>query len=296
MTFFRRIRLSFRLTIGNRAGEGTRPIGAIIGIAIAIMPLIVVVHVSDAMISGIAERFIETGTYHMRARPQLSMNESDLAADVRRVQAIDGVEYATIERNGFGLVYSNALRSGVQIRAVDPHIYQNDPVFSSYLSVGQGEFSISDPNDIVIGRSIADNLQLNVGDTLRVLTVRSLPGGGVIPRVSPFTVRGIVSTGYQELDRLWVFMNSKRGDRILPPEDSSVSIGIKVEHPFALPNDLFRQPDTRVEETRTTSREIQDTLGSGYRIRTWFEEEQSRYLSFGTTRNALVVVMVLIMA
>lgn len=296
MSFVRRLMLAFRLTIGNRAGEGSRPTGAIIGIAIAIVPIIVVVHISDAMISGIAERFIETGTYHLRAQPRFRIDDAEIEHSIQLLDSIDGVEFAAAERTGFGLAYTQNVRTGVQIRAVDARLYQDDPYFRRYLAVEHGEFVLDSERDIVLGRSIAEILAVGVGDDLRILTIRSLPGGGILPRVSTFTIRGIVSTGYQELDRLWVFMRYDRGGSILPPEDASVSIGIKVSHPFALPNDLFTASSRQIDRMENTIQQIYEQLGSAYRLRTWYQEEQSRYMSFNTTRTALLVVMVLIMA
>ncbi|AFG37149.1 ABC transporter permease [Spirochaeta africana] len=296
MSFFRRMRLALRFTLGKRAGEGSRPLGAIVGIAIAIVPLVVVVHVSDAMITGIADRFIETGTYHLRARPRFAVESERMEDKIAELRQIEGVTYAAAERNGFALVYHGENRTGVQVRAVAPDIYRSDPGFRRYLDLDQGEFAIEGREDIVIGRSIAETLGVGSGDSLRVLTVRSLPGGGILPRVSSFTVRGVVSTGYQELDRLWVFMNLERGSSILPPEDTSLSIGVKVAYPMALPNDLFSESPDRTEHMLNVVEQVETVLGSTYRVRTWFQEEQSRYLAFGTTRTALVVVMVLIMA
>ncbi|GAB6089512.1 ABC transporter permease [Spirochaeta dissipatitropha] len=295
MTWQRRISLAWRLTIGNRAGEGTRPSGAVIGIAIAIIPIMVVVHIASGMITGIAERFIETGTYHIRAHAR-SEGMPDYEDHLSSLAAIEGIRYAGIERTGYGLIYTADARSGVQIRAVDPGIYELDKGFSRFVELDSGEFRIAGDNELVIGRSIAETLSLNTGDEVRVLTLRSLPGGGVIPRVSTFIVSGIVSTGYQELDRLWAFMNYERGSRILPPDESRAVIGIKVDYPFALQNDLFRDSPERIAAMEETWSGVIQNLGRDFRVRSWFEEEQSRYISFGTTRSALIVVMVLIMA
>ena len=48
--------------------------GALIGVALSIVPLVVVLVVSDGMIQGITSRYIEVGTYHLQAEPSVVMD------------------------------------------------------------------------------------------------------------------------------------------------------------------------------------------------------------------------------
>ena len=108
-----------------------------------------------------------------------------------------------------------------------------------YVSVEAGSFDLSGEDNVVLGRALAEDLGVEPGDPVRLLTVRPLEGGAFLPRVSRFTVTGIISTGYQELDQLWVFMPLDRGMRVLPPGSSRQLLGIKITDPYALPNPLF---------------------------------------------------------
>jgi lipoprotein-releasing system permease protein len=270
-------------------------------IGVSLVPLVVVFLVTDGMIEGITTRFMETGTYHLQAVP-LTEDASDAAANrIRKIQAVPGVRHVFEERQGLGLVYSETGRSGVQVRAVDPGYFGGDTGFTQHMEILSGEFSVSDDSSMVLGRDTADRLGVEVGDQVRLLTVRPSPGGGVLPRVSSFVVTGVVSTGYQDLDRIWVFISLSRGRSVLADGASRSFLGIKVDNPFSLENALYRGPVElsdlfagRLYPGREIPYRIGEILGYHWRVRTWYELERSRYLSFQTTKNLLVFIMFLI--
>ncbi|THB62834.1 MAG: ABC transporter permease [Spirochaetaceae bacterium] len=295
MTLAQQARMALNITLGRRTGQGSRPVGAIVGTAIAVIPIVVVMHISSGMIGGIISRFIETGTYHVRIFPNRTVSDQSLQAMKNEIAALDGVTGVYEEVNGFGLLYTDASRSGVQVRAVDPLMYQHDAGFSRYLGLESGEFSLDERRDILLGKSLAGQLDAGVGDQVRLLTVRSMPNGGMIPRVSSFVVKGVVSTGYQELDRLWVFVGADRGKQVLPPDDSLRTLGVKVSDPLALPNGLFRATASDQQRMSGVLRQIRRLAGSEYQVINWFDMERGRYEAFGSTRTALIIVMIIIM-
>ena len=53
----------------QRGGQASRPVlGAVLGIALSMIPLVVVLFMSDGMIRGITNRYIETSSYHIQAQ------------------------------------------------------------------------------------------------------------------------------------------------------------------------------------------------------------------------------------
>lgn len=195
-----------------------------------------------------------------------------------------------------------AERTGVTIRAV-PHSYWDaDAGVRRYLQVERGVFDLRldrDTAPIVLGVEIARRLGVDPGDEVRMLTVRPVGEGRTIPRVSRFVVTGVVSTGYRDLDRLWVFIPLERGLRVIPDETARDIIGVKTADPFALPNPLFNR-GLRGLDRRAGSRAaamfdaVRAEAGPLWSVYTWYAAEQGRYLSFLTSRNLLAVVMAMI--
>ncbi len=281
----------------SRTGRGrSRFATAVTGIALSVIPLVVVQQVADGMISGIVRRFVETGSYHIQAIARGAPE----TVPVREITDVSGVLSVQQERQGFGLLYSGTGRNGVTIRAVSEEYWSGDASVREYIEVTDGAFNLSDPDSIVLGVNTADRLDARPGDELRLLTVRPLGEGRMLPRVSRLIVRGIVSTGYRDLDRLWVFVPLERGLRIIPDETARDIIGIKVEEPFALPNPLFNRGleglSTGAERRRMARaiNEIAGRAGPDWFVLDWYSLEQGRYISFLTSRNLLSAVMAMI--
>jgi lipoprotein-releasing system permease protein len=232
------------------------------------------------MIQGITARYLELGTYHLQAVSFDDMRNDELDTMLHRILSRPGVSLAVSERQGLGLAYSRTGRTGATIRAVPDTLWKQDPGMRRYLRIQAGDFDLSTPDSAVLGSELAGRLGVKVGDSVKILTTRGFSGAGFIPRVTTFIVRGIVSTGYQELDKLWVYIPLERGNRILSRETSRSIIGIKVENPFA---DLSALVET-----------LYLGLPPGFRIYTWYELERAQFMSFRTTKYLLLFIMALI--
>ncbi len=292
--------IALRYLFGRGGRETGRIVSAILIIGLSLVPLVVVLQVADGMIEGIVTRFIETGTFHIRAAARRSVAQDEITESLERLRDLPGVRYAGPELQGMGLAHSEQGRRGVTLRGVPPELWERDDGFREYIEVRSGEFELGDPSGAVIGSETAADLGLEPGDELRVLTVRPSPRGGFLPRVTRFTVRGVVSTGYQELDRLWVFVPYERARSILDSSVATEYIGMKVDEPLALENPLFRAGEgvPLLRERDRAAREIpavvSSILGADWRVDTWYQAERARYISFQTTKNLLSFIMLLI--
>jgi len=257
--------------------------GAILGVAMSIVPLVVVLIVADGMIQGITARYIEVGTYHLQAQPQTVVDQQILknAAIALRHEP---VIHAFPEFQGYGVAVVGSKTAGVAVRAVDPAFLQ-DPGTKSYLKINAGEMRLDSTNQILLGMALAKDLHAKVGDTLSIITSRPSYSGATAsfnPKISIFRVRGIVSAGYRELDARWAFVSINAGSKIFWAGSARALIGIKVEKPFG---DL--------EKYRSLAR---SSLSTEWAVVTWPEAERNLYKSFSTTRALLLLVMALAVA
>lgn len=296
MTIPSSLLLARRFLFGSdqRVRVSRRIRGGIIGVGLSLIPLVVVLQVADGMIAGIAARFIEAGSYHLQAIARDDVPDDEVSATLELLRSRPGIRLAVAERQGLGLAAAGDERTAVTIRAVSPSLWAEDPSLREYLEFTAGEWSLGS-REILLGDYVARELGAGVGDEVRILTARALSGGRVLPRTRTFTVRGIVTSGYADLDRLWVFVPYGEGSRLMPPESSQLILGMKIDDPLALPNPLFRPPSGRagLEASRLVS-EVRDDLTTRYRTVTWFESERAKYMSFKTTKDLLIFIMVLI--
>ena len=273
-------------------GSGSYLTGAAVGIGLSLVPLMVVLEVSDGLIEGITRRFLEVGTYHLQVRlpPGLDVRDTvraqlldEVAARVQQGLA-DGA-LAARERNGIALAAAGGRRHVVTVRAVAPRLYERDAGLRRYLAVASGAFDVSG-NGVVVSRDVARRLDVQVGD--RVLMVTAIDRGGgegtalLIPKLTPLEVRGIVATGYQELDKLWVFVSHATATVLLPPGGSRDFVGVKIADPFANLHPAIAR--------------VSALAGPGYAMSPWSQLERANYESFATSRALLLLIMALIVA
>ncbi len=291
MTFKSSLLYAVRLLIPKKqsSSNGRKSLfGAMIGIALSIVPFIVVIIVADGMIEGITGRIIGLSSYHLQAvqtsPKSLSNNEHLQLLDsiANDIDTVDGVTGTFVERQGVALAIGNTGRTGATIRAVEDTIFTESKGFNEYIEVVEGEAGFPSKNSIVVGKKIAETLEVNVGDTLRLMSTQTLPNGNVIPKMYSGIVSGIVSSGYEEIDALWVFLPLEVGFSYLSSASSQIKVGIETEDPFS--NDL-----TRV--TLSTMRILEDDF-SLYR---WSDVNTSQYENYASTKMLLMLIMFLIL-
>jgi len=268
--------IALRYLLG-RAREGGRYLrGAAAGIAVSLIPIIVTLIVADGMIRGIVDRYLELGTGHLQVYNYYESEKLDDAA--RDIREMDGVRGAWLEQRSMGILAGSEGRTGASVRAIDPSFW-TETGSAGYLETRAGTAVLETDRDMLLGESIASAIGAQVGDTIRLMTIRSASGGRA-PRVSAFTVRGIVSSGYHELDALWCIITLDGGRRIFSPESSSSSIIIKIDDPYKKADDM--------------SYSLYAALGAGYGVYTWQELMRSQYSSYVSTRQLLLFIMALI--
>lgn len=269
--------IAVRYLLG-RAKEGGRYLrGAAAGIAVSLIPIIVTLIVADGMIRGIIDRYLELGTGHLQVFNFLDAGGLDHAAE--KIRGIDGVRGVWAEERNMGVLIGKKGKAGVNVRALEPSFW-DDPGSKGYLQTLSGAAKPETDRDMLLGESLAASIGVEVGDTVRLMTITLGAGGDSIPRLTAFTVRGIVSSGYHELDALWCIITRKGGSRILSPELSSTSLLIKID-------DAYRGAGAM-------SFTLYGMLGAGHGVYTWKELMRSQYSSYEATRQLLLFIMALI--
>jgi len=258
-----------------RAHEGGRYLrGAAAGIAVSLIPIMVTLIVADGMIRGITDRYLELGTGHIQV-----LNSGYDESTIERIKEIDGIKGVWPEQRGMGVLAGRGGRTGVTVRAIESSFWE-DSGSAAFLKIIDGVQKPETDRDIVLGETLAGSIGVQVGDTVRLMTVRAGEGGRLSPRSAAFTVRGIISCGYNELDALWCIISREGGLRVMAYEQSSSSLIVKIDDPYGKADEL--------------SWELFVRLGSSYSIYTWKDLLRSQYSSYESTRQLLLFIMALI--
>ena len=260
-----------------RAHEGGRYLrGAATGIAVSLIPIIVTLIVADGMIRGITDRYMEFGTGHLQVFDLAKSGEEETISQIKKHP---GVRNVWPEQRGMGVIAGKSGKTGVTVRAIDSSFWEDSgsvPLLKIIAGIQKPETA----RDIVLGETLAQSIGVGVGDTVRLMTVRNTEGGRMSPRTASFTVGGIISCGYNEIDALWCITNWEGGQRILSTEQTSLSYIVKIDDPY--------------KNADRYAWDFYELLGNGYSVYTWKDLLRSQYSSYETTRQLLLFIMALI--
>ncbi|MDR3325430.1 MAG: FtsX-like permease family protein [Spirochaetaceae bacterium] len=267
--------IAFRYLFG-RSNKGERYLlAAAAGIALSLIPIMVTLIVTDGMIQGITERFLELGTGHIQVR--LSEPNDDVGAIVKDEPGTRGVWQ---EIDGIGIILGANGKTGITIRAVEPSFWQ-DEGSQKYLSTIDGQARIDDDDDALLGSALALATGAEVGKRIRIMTLRTNEDGNVVPRTQLFTVRGVVSSGYHEIDSLWCLISHQAGVKLLDPAYSDAYYIVKIDEPFVKADEVAQKINY---DLRFFLRNVS----------TWKQVQPAQYSSYETTRQILLFIMALI--
>ena len=263
-----------KLLFEKNASHGKRTlVGAVVCIAISLVPLVAVLSISDGMISGITGRIIGLSSQDISV--SLSSDESFCAS-----------------ASSFQELSDRLLQVEGVVASVPEDVFEKNIRFKTLFEVVEGEASLSRSRSAVIGSKLANDLGLHAGDSIRLITINTVgdeQSSRVLPKVTVLTVSGIVSCGYQELDALWVFVPLSLGFSILPSSSSQYSIALVTEDSFS--------PDIATIAYRVQ----QDLYGTGggsfvesAAVYLWNELNSAQYENFASTKVLLLLIMLLI--
>lgn len=275
---------------GSKKTVGSKSIiGAIVCIALSLIPLVVVLSVSDGMVEGMTERLINLSSSHIQLQfdfiGEEVIDRNLIDYTLEKVKKVRGVTDAYELITTTGLVSSTKGRTGATVRALEPSVFRTVESYSSLFKCIDGDindFYSKTGRNALIGKGIADALKISAGDTIRLITTQRI-NDRIIPKMTSFKVSGIISCGYQELDALWVFIPISEGVEILKPDTSQAAIMVEAEDPFG------KQGQLRMLQEKIDS--VTDFYASSYR---WDELNKSQYENFASTKMLLVFIMLLI--
>lgn len=287
-------------------------IGAVFCIGLSLIPLIVVINVTDGMIEGMTQRLIGLSSGHLQTYI------SPYYSKVRKVESfekvaeevlkIDGVESCYPEINLNALATANEYKTGAQIRAVPKDIFKKDKNFVSLFEFVEGSaenFGIN--KNIIIGKQLSEILNVKVGDSIRIITTKKV-AQKVVPKLTAFTVCGIVSSGYQELDALWTFVSLEDAYENLPiftvKKITKTVENLFTEEEETITTEKIESNANFVITINTTDgfsvnisqvqREVQKFFAEYANVYRWNQIHQSKFENFASTKVMLVFIMVLI--
>lgn len=200
---------------------------ATLGICFGVMTLTVVMSVMNGFQMSFIDSILEVSSYHLRVINVAPEQENALKAACeteKRIRACvpfyEAQALMTGEKGG---------AVAVNVRAADESIYYKDEGFKKELRMISGSFDFSEDDSIILGSTLARNLGVRTGDTVNLLV---MSGGSDVDLFSSdrlFTVRGIFTTGYAEINSACAFTGTAAAEKYFGASAKKIW-GIKIKN------------------------------------------------------------------
>jgi len=262
-------------------------LGALLCIGLSIVPLVVVLTVTNGMIEGMTERLIGLSSSHLEAlvakNSRYLVSAENFQKFANEIKKAEGVTNAYPQVSLTALAGGKKERVGAQVRAVPSDIFVTNKAFCSLFTVFDGQLSdfSSGVKNAVIGKKLAEDLNIKAGDSFRLITTKNGSNGVLTPKLTTFRVSAVISSGYQELDALWVFIPLDVAYDSVPLNTADFSVMIETEDAFSSSLNKVRG-------------EVEKITGRHANVYTWSEMNASEFENFSSTRVMLVFIVMLI--
>ena len=197
------------------------------GIAAGVMTLIVVMSVMNGFQLSFIDSIQEISSYHVRVR---NINESEELEFIDFCSENKNIKSCSQFLEAQALMASEKGFEGAAIlRAVNPDIYKMDQGFYSKLKIVLGDFDLSKSGNIVIGSKLAKDLGVRLGQTVNLLMLSGTSDVDLFSQDRTFTVTGIFSCGYAEINSTFAFINIEDGYKYFGSSPEKIW-GLKIQN------------------------------------------------------------------
>ncbi len=220
----------------------------------------------------------------------LSMSEHiTLGTDGGGMMDVDAVRAALAGADGVAAVtpfiqFEAVLRRGgrirsVAVRGIDPELEQGTDLEAI---VGAGSMAQLErgSNRILLGRNVASNLEVLVGDVLEVILPEA-ESGRIAFRRSGVTVAGAFNAGIEAHDSNLALMHLADASRIAGIAGEAHTLAIRLDDPMQV---------GRIEQS------LRERLGPGFVWSSWATENRSLFQAMAIEKTMMTILMLFIVA
>ncbi len=183
---------------------------------------------------------------------------------------------------GQGLLIHGDIPAGVEVLGIDPELENEVSQLGSLMISGSIDQLTPGSFRMAIGRSLADELNADVGDSIvLVIAEGRVTPAGVVPRMRSFEVAGVFEAGMYEYDRGLVYVAMADATRLFRTSGRPHGLRMSVEDIFA---------------ARRISEEVAIGFGGGFYIDDWTRRHANFFRSIQITKSIMFVIFSMVIA
>ncbi|MFA5730558.1 MAG: lipoprotein-releasing ABC transporter permease subunit [Acidithiobacillus sp.] len=206
----------------------------------------------------------------------------DWPTAVKRLSTVPGVTGVAPYVQAQAMLSHDGLVSGAVIEGIDPALENRVNKLSQDMKMGELQSLQTHPWSIVLGRALARQLGVTVGDKI---TLISPQGGvtplGVTPALRQFTVVGLFSVGIYAYDSGMAYINLGDAQRLYGLNQGVTGLRMQIKDPFTAPAFAAR---------------LQQQLGAAFYIQDWTQTHENFFKALSMEKLVMFVILSLIIA
>jgi lipoprotein-releasing system permease protein len=256
---------------------------SLVGVALGVAALITVLSVMNGLESELRTRLLS-----LTAHATLNAAGAPIGVwqtRIRQLQGSPGLTGAAPFLDTDAMLSRQPSMSGAIVRGIDPEL---EPQVSSIGdAMREGKLSDLTPNSnrIILGRMLAYQLQVGVGDDVTVM-IPGKPASAagtsdvIVPRLRDFHVAGIFEVGLQEHDSVLALVNLQDAEAFRGLDGPT---GIRLKF-----YDVLKAPElARIAAAR---------LAPGLQVRDWTQDNEAYFRAIRIEKTMMGLMLMLIVA
>ncbi len=255
---------------------------SLLGVAVGVAALITVLSVMNGFEAELRTRLLSLSAHATLldgGRPI-----PDWRAQLQRLRGAPGLEGAAPFLDTDVMLSRAPAMSGAVLRGIDPAL---EPAVSSIgAAMREGRLADLQPGSqrVILGRMLAYQLQVGVGDSITVMAPGSAPPGAgadaFVPRLQQFQVAGIFEAGLQDHDSVLALVDLKDAENFRSLDGPT---GIRLKF-----TDVLQAP--------RLARSAAQRLAPGLTVRDWTEENAAYFRAIRIEKTMMGLILMLIVA
>ena len=251
-----------------------------IGVAVGVMALIVALALMTGLQGELRDRLLGS-TAHVYVWKTGGID--DYRVEVEKLRGLQGVTGAGPAILGRALISSPRADAFISLKGVDPELEPNVTDIQRAMLQGGLEGLHPATEDelpgVLVGRNLAEQLGLTVGDSATLLTPQgTLSPMGMIPRTRRVRIAGIYALGLYEFDAAYGFVSLDFAERLLGKGAP----------------DLIELRVADIENAPNVSEAVVRELGTDYVSQDWADQNQALFSALWLEKMAISITIGLI--
>ncbi|MGH6818751.1 MAG: lipoprotein-releasing ABC transporter permease subunit [Methylovirgula sp.] len=250
-----------------------------LGITLGVATLIVVMSVMNGFHKDLLDKIVGINGHIFLQAADRPLTDYDKVAE--RVAAVPGVKMAIPMVEGSAFATSSFAQggAGVLVRGIEGADIKRLPGIAGTIRSG-ALAGFDKAGGVAIGQRLADNLNLRVGDTIKLITANGARTPfGVVPRVKSYIVDAIFQIGMAEFDGIFVYMPLSSAQSFFN-EDRQASV-----------IEIFLNDPERIDAVRN---QIQAAVDRPVIMTDWRQRNRTFFDALNVEGNVMFIILTLI--